>query len=525
MPRPPPPTTTPTQDPLPARLAQAATPSPNPTTPTDSETKGAQSGHTATLEHQLKKVLNLLSGCRDLLTKYEEVNPWTRKDIAPLTEHAMAPWLDGTFEAFSHTNNFVALAPTTDPKALLEPVLQKLGSRTAAAVILETYGSTPGPFRNAYASHAWDCWQKAPSWPTQDAEWTEFFGEVRKSFREDIVLKHVAKVCLDLAKKLIVSLNMSTLRHQIDGTLQAGMMDFLKGASSFSHPLLLLRFVVAFCDLHRLIVQNTWRQMYEIPQDWNCDPHRDDVTLEMTEVAIKRIGQLMEDHPEAAKLRVGATTNKVKMWPLDAALDKWGWFMLFRCRMSDIGLTAHINTLEAAQPGTLKFIQSYASLDRSFKYIPLRLDIVPTILGGGMLYKSGIDGTRDITPEAVLADEASASVIAIRTLFAEQALDSFTTTPELEAQREELLKYVNKVLESRVGEASQSPNGLDKQLRWALEAGSQRHEQRNAEYVFPDSADQHPIISKGLWYMVDAFTAKPGLWARVVAEAMGSAFS
>jgi hypothetical protein len=89
-----------------------------------------------------------------------------------------------------------------------------------------------------------------------------------------------------------------------------------------------------------------------------------------------------------------------------------------------------------------------------------------------MLYKSGIDGTRDITPEAVLADEASASVIAIRTLFAEQALDSFTTTPELEAQREELLKYVNKVLESRVGEASQSPNGLDKQLRRALEGAN-----------------------------------------------------
>jgi hypothetical protein len=76
-----------------------------------------------------------------------------------------------------------------------------------------------------------------------------------------------------------VSLNMSTLRHQIDGTLQAGMMDFLKGASSFSHRLLLLRFVVAFCDLHRLIVQNTRRQTYEIPQDWNCDPHRDDVTV------------------------------------------------------------------------------------------------------------------------------------------------------------------------------------------------------------------------------------------------------
>ncbi|TEB18672.1 hypothetical protein FA13DRAFT_1719667 [Coprinellus micaceus] len=467
------------------------------------------------------------------------------KDIAPLTEHAMAPWLDGTFEAFSPYQQLRGPAPTTDPKALLEPVLQKLGPRTAAvyglgtatdrrsclklvvSVILETYGSTPGPFRNAYASHAWDCWQKAPSWPTRDAEWTEFFGEVRKSFREDIVLKHVAKVCLDLAEKLIVSLNMSTLRHQIDGTLQAGMMDFLKGASSFSHHLLLLRFVIAFCDLHCLIVQNTRRQT-ALDNSWRTTP-------------------------EAAKLQVGATTDKVKMWPLDAALDKWGWFMLFRSRMSDIGLAAHIDTLEAAQPGTLKFIQSprkpaFVSI---FRHRSLCL-----IKGGRMLYKSGIDGTRDITPEAVLADEASASVIAIRTLFAEQALDSFTTTPELEAQREELLKYVNKVLESRVGEASQSPNGLDKQLHRALEGANQDRFPGSSNFAGPPrpiagrqralsaanrgmlmassadaispgslSTDQHPIISKGLWHMVDAFTAKPGLWARIVAEAMGSAFS
>ena len=67
------------------------------------------------------------------------------------------------------------------------------------------------------------------------------------------------------------------------------------------------------------------------------------------------------------------------MWPFDAAKKVYFWIHLFRSKAMDCGIEAHIDNIEKAKPGVLRFIQAYSELP-GLKYIPLRLYIVPLIL-------------------------------------------------------------------------------------------------------------------------------------------------
>lgn len=189
---------------------------------------------------------------------------------------------------------------------------------------------------------------------------------------------------------------------------------------------------------------------------------------------------------------------------------------------------------------------------------------------GGMLYHSAIAGNRNITPQEVLEDPASSSVITVRTLFAEKAFDIFIKSPEFEVQREELLKYVNGLIESRVGKTSISPQSLESQLlkvlegqhldslpgaanfageprlmagrraalnavnqatpgtRFAFPVDARTHcfyaAKASAETILPGSLtfSQDINVSKGIWSLVDATTKKPGAWEKMLATAMAS---